>query len=70
MLLYGLSLFANAVDLAWVFLGAERMGVAAVADLMQQALIAVAAFTLVRGARGTSCACRPVLAGRIAGVSG
>src|SRR5688500_18464973 len=48
VLLYGLSLFANAVELGWVFLGAERMGVVAVADLVQQALIAVAAFTLVR----------------------
>jgi O-antigen/teichoic acid export membrane protein len=47
VLLYGLSLFANAVELGWVFLGAERMGVAAVADLFQQALIAAAAFTLV-----------------------
>ena len=46
--LYGLSLLANAVDLNWIFLGAERMGVAAAADLAQQALIAAGAFTLVR----------------------
>ena len=48
VILYGLSLLANAVDLNWVFLGAERMGVAAVADLVQQTLIAVGAFALVR----------------------
>lgn len=48
VLLYGLSLLANAVELGWVFLGAERMGVAAAADLIQQALIAAAAFTLIR----------------------
>jgi O-antigen/teichoic acid export membrane protein len=48
VVLYGLSLLANAVDLNWVFLGAERMGVAAAADLAQQALIAALAFSLVR----------------------
>jgi len=48
ILLYGLSLLANAVDLNWVFLGAERMGAAAAADLAQQALIAAGAFALVR----------------------
>ena len=48
VLLYGLSLLANAVDLNWVFLGAERMGAVAVAELVQQGLIAAAAFTLVR----------------------
>jgi O-antigen/teichoic acid export membrane protein len=48
VLLYGLSLLANAVDLNWVFLGAERMGASAAAELAQQALIAVGAFALVR----------------------
>jgi O-antigen/teichoic acid export membrane protein len=48
VLLYGVSLLANAVDLNWAFLGAERMGMAAAADLAQQALIAVGAFALVR----------------------
>lgn len=48
VVLYGLSLLANAVDLSWIFLGAERMGVAAAADLAQQALIAALAFALVR----------------------
>ena len=48
VLFYGLSLMANAVDLNWLFLGAERMGVAAAADLAQQGLIAALAFSLVR----------------------
>jgi O-antigen/teichoic acid export membrane protein len=48
VLLYGLSLLANAVDLNWIFLGAERMGAVAAAEVAQQALIAAAAFTLVR----------------------
>jgi len=48
VLLYGLSLLANAVDLNWLFLGAERMGAAAAADFAQQALIAAGAFALVR----------------------
>jgi PST family polysaccharide transporter len=48
VVLYGLSLLANAVDLNWVFLGAERMGLAAAADLAQQALVAAGAFALVR----------------------
>jgi O-antigen/teichoic acid export membrane protein len=48
VVLYGLSLLANAVDLNWVFLGAERMRAAAAADLAQQALIAAGAFVLVR----------------------
>jgi O-antigen/teichoic acid export membrane protein len=48
VLLYGLSLLANAVDLNWVFLGAERMGASAAADFAQQAVIAAGAFTLVR----------------------
>jgi O-antigen/teichoic acid export membrane protein len=68
VLLYGLSLFANAVDLGWVFLGAERMGVAAVADLTQQALIAVAAFTLVREPGHLLRMPLLFLAGRIAAV--
>jgi O-antigen/teichoic acid export membrane protein len=48
VILYGLSVLANAVDLNWVFLGAERMGVSAAADLAQQGLIAALAFSLVR----------------------
>jgi O-antigen/teichoic acid export membrane protein len=48
VLFYGLSLAANAVDLNWVFLGAERMGASAAADLAQQAFIAAGAFALVR----------------------
>jgi len=48
VLLYGLSLIANAVDLNWLFLGAERMGVSAAADLVQQVLIAAGAFALIR----------------------
>jgi O-antigen/teichoic acid export membrane protein len=48
VLLYGLSLLANAIDLSWVFLGAERMGAVAAAELAQQALTAAAVFALVR----------------------
>ena len=68
VLLYGLSLLANALELGWVFLGAERMGVVAVADLLQQVLIAAAAFTLVREPEHLLRMPFLFLAGRVAAV--
>ena len=68
VLFYGLSLLANALDLNWVFLGAERMGTAAAADLLQQALIAAGAFALVREPEHLLRMPFIFLAGRAAGV--
>jgi O-antigen/teichoic acid export membrane protein len=68
VVLYGLSLLANAVDLNWVFLGAERMGAAAAADLAQQALIAAGAFALVREPEHLLRMPLVFLAGRAVGV--
>jgi O-antigen/teichoic acid export membrane protein len=47
ILLYGLSLFTNAVDLTWAFLGAERMRPAVLAELLCQSIVTVGAFLLV-----------------------
>lgn len=51
LVLYAVSLIANAVDLQWVFLGAARMTPAAAAEILQQALLAVGVFALVHGPR-------------------
>ena len=68
VILYGLSLLANAVDLNWIFLGAERMGVSAAADLAQQGLIAALAFSLVREPEHLLRMPLIFLAGRVAAV--
>lgn len=47
ILLYGVSLLTNAVDLAWVFLGVELMHPVALAELLGQSLITLGAFLLV-----------------------
>jgi O-antigen/teichoic acid export membrane protein len=48
IVVYGLSLLANALDLGWVFLGDQRMEPVAVAEIASQALQAAGAFLLVR----------------------
>lgn len=47
--LYGLSLLANALDLGWVFLGAERMRPVALSEIAQQLVLAVGVFAFVTG---------------------
>ena len=48
LLLFGLTLFANAASLKWVFLGAEKMGRVAVGLVLTQIIFAAAVFGLVR----------------------
>ena len=48
MLVYGVSLLANAIDLSWVFLGSAQMQSAAIADIVTQLLQALGAFLLVK----------------------
>ena len=48
ILVYGVSLVANVFDLGWVFLGGQRVGPVAVAEIANQALQATGAFLLVR----------------------
>jgi O-antigen/teichoic acid export membrane protein len=48
LLLFGLTLFAQAFNLKWVFMGRERMSHVAVGLLVAQVIFAVAVFALVR----------------------
>ena len=47
ILVYGLALVANVFDLGWVFLGRGHTGVVALAEVANQALQAIGAFTLI-----------------------
>ncbi len=47
VVVYGVSLVANAIDLGWVFLGEQRMAPVAAAEIVSQALQASGAFLLV-----------------------
>ncbi len=49
LLLYGLSLFAMAIDLTWVFIGTETMHYAAASEIITQVVMAAGALILVRG---------------------
>ncbi len=48
MVLYGLSLVTNALDLDWVFLGSGQMEVSAAGEILSQAIIAAGALLLVQ----------------------
>jgi O-antigen/teichoic acid export membrane protein len=47
LLLYGLSMLTDAVDLSWAFLGAELMRPTAIADVASQSLQTLGAFVLI-----------------------
>jgi O-antigen/teichoic acid export membrane protein len=47
LLLYGVSMLTDAVDLSWAFLGAELMRPTAIADIISQSLQTLGAFLLI-----------------------
>lgn len=48
LVVYAISLLADAIDLQWVFLGSETMAPVAAAEIVQQAVLAAGVFTLLR----------------------
>lgn len=49
VLLYGISLISQALDLEWVFLGSEMMGPAVLADIVSQLLLSAGIIAVVHG---------------------
>jgi O-antigen/teichoic acid export membrane protein/glycosyltransferase involved in cell wall biosynthesis len=49
LVLYGLSLVTNVLDLDWVFLGSGQMEVSAASEILSQAILAAGALLLVHG---------------------
>lgn len=65
LMLYALSLLADAVDLGWAFLGAERMPPVALAETAGQGVLAVLMFWLIRTPEQVVLVPLGFLAGRV-----